>query len=199
MLSSYLGGIQATDLHEHFVFVKSTVFSKSVLESGPLFGKKHIQMVKVVFAVNKFLRTYVLALTALAMTFGLGPSQAQPRHYTLTVVVTHMLPAAGHVKVAVFNSRSTFLKSPYIKKQTQAGQDGQTIVNFENIPAGDYAVSVILDENDDGKLDRNFIGKPREPFGFSNNVHVKFAPPAFDKAKFTVDEQDQTIVIDLNS
>ncbi len=154
---------------------------------------------KSVCTVNKLMKTLVLAVLGAGLAFGFGPGQAQTAHHTLTIVITNTLPAIGQVKVAVFNSESTFLKSPYIKKQTQVGPDGNTILNFENLPAGDYAVSVIHDRDSDGKLDRNFIGKPREPFGFSNNVQVKFAPPAFEKAKFTMDQKDQTIVIDLNS
>ncbi len=151
------------------------------------------------FVFTKSVIFAALLVTVLGMGVAFNPGQAQPPHYTLTVVVTHTLPAIGQVKVSLFNSKSTFLKSPLIKKQTQAAPGGKTILSFDNLPAGDYAVSVVHDQDADGKLDRNFIGKPREPFGFSNNVHVKFAPPPFDKAKFTVDDQDQTIVIDLDS
>jgi len=149
--------------------------------------------------MRKYFQIILLAVIGTGFGVALTPSQAQPRHYTLTVVVTHTLPAIGQVKVSVFNSKSTFLKIPLIKKQVQAAANGQTVLSFEDLPAGDYAVSVVHDQDADGKLDRNFIGKPREPFGFSNNVHVKFAPPAFDKAKFTVDRQNQVIVIDLDS
>ncbi len=154
---------------------------------------------KFVFTMNKVFKTFLIAALGSGLALSLSPSQAQPALFTLTVVVTHTLPAIGQVKVSVFNSESTFLKSPYIKKQIETGPDGNTILNFENLPAGDYAVSVVHDQDADGKLDRNLIGKPREPFGFSNNVQVKFAPPAFEKVKFTVDQKDQTIVIDLKS
>lgn len=146
------------------------------------------------------LKTFLCAVLGIGMgVMAFSPGQATPSYFTLTVVVKHELPASGQVKVSVFNSQSTFLKSPYAQKQTHVGTEGETIINFENLPAGDYAVSAIHDQDANGKLNRNFIGKPREPFGFSNNVRVRFAPPAFDKTKFTVTEQDETIVIDLES
>lgn len=43
---------------------------------------------------------------------------------------------------------------------------------MENLPPGDYGVVVIHDENRNQKLDRNFLGIPKEGFGFANNPHV---------------------------
>ena len=44
------------------------------------------------------------------------------------------------------------------------------------------------DENGDGKMNRNFFGIPKEPFGFSNNVKPKFSMPTFEECKFLLDE-----------
>jgi len=57
-------------------------------------------------------------------------------------------------------------------------------VTIENIPPGEYAISIFHDENDNGKLDTNFIGIPKEPYGFSNNPVIKLRPPTFMEAKF---------------
>ena len=37
------------------------------------------------------------------------------------------------------------------------------------IPPGTYAVKVHIDENENGKLDTNFLGIPKEQYGISNN------------------------------
>ena len=39
-----------------------------------------------------------------------------------------------------------------------------------DIPPGTYAVKLHIDENENGKLDTNFIGIPKEQYGISNNV-----------------------------
>ena len=41
---------------------------------------------------------------------------------------------------------------------------------FFDIPPGTYAVKLHIDENENGKLDTNFIGIPKEQYGISNNV-----------------------------
>jgi uncharacterized protein (DUF2141 family) len=62
-----------------------------------------------------------------------------------------------------------------------AGKRGGT-VEWENLPAGDYGVAVIHDENMNHKLDRNFLGIPKEGFGFANNPHVGMSAPPFSAA-----------------
>lgn len=53
------------------------------------------------------------------------------------------------------------------------------------VPAGTYAVSLIHDENGNGKLD-TALGMPREGFGFSRNPAISFGPPKFKSAAFVV-------------
>jgi uncharacterized protein (DUF2141 family) len=53
-------------------------------------------------------------------------------------------------------------------------------VQFDDVPAGRYAVSVFHDENANQKLD-TLVGIPKEGFGFSRNPVIRFGPPHFDK------------------
>ena len=53
---------------------------------------------------------------------------------------------------------------------------------MENLPPGDYGVVVIHDENGNRKLDRNFLGIPKEGFGFANNPHVGLSAAPFQAA-----------------
>jgi uncharacterized protein (DUF2141 family) len=58
---------------------------------------------------------------------------------------------------------------------------------FSGIAAGRYGVSVIHDENMNGKLDKNMLGMPREGFGMSNDVLPRFGPPKFEAVAFSYD------------
>ncbi len=49
---------------------------------------------------------------------------------------------------------------------------------------GVYAIKVLVDNNDNGKMDLNFFGIPKEQFGFSNNVLGILGVPKFEKASF---------------
>lgn len=59
-------------------------------------------------------------------------------------------------------------------------------VRFEGLPRGAYAVAIIHDENGNARLD-TFAGIPREGYGFSRNPPVRFGPPRFAAARFTLD------------
>ncbi len=61
----------------------------------------------------------------------------------------------------------------------------QVELDFGTVPAGTYAISLIHDENGNGKLDKRLI-MPAEGFGFSRNAPVSFGPPSFASAAFTV-------------
>ncbi len=59
-------------------------------------------------------------------------------------------------------------------------------VSFDNIPPGNYAIVALHDENRNMKLDRNFVGWPKEGFGFANNPHIGLSAPSFHQALFSV-------------
>lgn len=53
-----------------------------------------------------------------------------------------------------------------------------------SLKKGVYAIKVLVDNNDNGKIDFNFFGIPKEQFGFSNNVLGILGVPKFEKASF---------------
>lgn len=63
--------------------------------------------------------------------------------------------------------------------------NGEAMEIFQ-LPPGRYGVVVIHDENRNHKLDRNFLGIPKEGFGFANNPHVALSAPSFQTASVAV-------------
>ena len=55
---------------------------------------------------------------------------------------------------------------------------------------GTYAIGFYIDKNQNEKIDTNFLGIPKEQFGFSNDVMGKFGPPSFEAASFV--HKDET-------
>ncbi len=51
---------------------------------------------------------------------------------------------------------------------------------------GTYGLSILDDENNNTKMDFNFIGMPKEGFGFSNYYHSGFTYPKFQNFAFTI-------------
>lgn len=58
-------------------------------------------------------------------------------------------------------------------------------VSLGALTPGDYAIAIIHDENGNGRLD-TFMGIPREGVGFSRNPVLRFGPPRFQSASFTI-------------
>jgi len=58
-------------------------------------------------------------------------------------------------------------------------------VDLTMVPPGDYAVSVVHDENGNGRLD-TFMGIPREGVGFSRNPTLRVGAPSFKSVRFTI-------------
>ena len=62
---------------------------------------------------------------------------------------------------------------------------GTASYQFE-IPDGIYAIGIFVDTNNNNKMDRNFLGIPKEQYGFSNNAKGSFGPPSFKDASFEI-------------
>ncbi|MEL6192151.1 MAG: DUF2141 domain-containing protein [Bacteroidota bacterium] len=99
-----------------------------------------------------------------------------------------------NVWVSVF-SQDAFLETPLESKSTTS-KEGKVYVEFD-LPPGEYAISTYHDTNNNDKLDRHFYGKPKEPYGFSNNVTPRFGPPKYDACKFELGTSAKTISITL--
>jgi uncharacterized protein (DUF2141 family) len=116
------------------------------------------------------------------------------------VRVLNIRNSAGTVDCALFESPVGFpvevLRSAtnvmLIKvRNTQARCD------FADIPPGTYALVVIHDENDNGKLDTNWAGIPTEGYGFSNDAKALLGAPAFSAASFAYDGRSLDLTISL--
>ena len=112
----------------------------------------------------------------------------------LEVSVTNFRKAEGSIRVGLFNNSRDFLKRPVYGRVASATGDSVT-VQFSDLPPGIYGISVIHDRNDNGELDTNIFGIPKEGFAFGNNAMGMFGPPSFEKA--SVEIGDKRIIQDL--
>jgi len=103
--------------------------------------------------------------------------------------------AKGKVLVAVCD-KNTFLKDCAYSGSAPA-KAGETVVNVDGVPAGSWAVLSYQDENDNGKLDRNVLGIPKEPYAFSRDARGRFGPPSFEDAAFELRDEKAVTTIKL--
>jgi len=100
----------------------------------------------------------------------------------------------GVLHLAIYSSKEVFESDRGDKPGAQPGIEAGVVEkigkgtykgSFE-IPPGTYAIGVYIDENENEKLDTNFLGIPKEQFGFSNNPKA-LGIPKFEAASFVVD------------
>jgi len=115
----------------------------------------------------------------------------------LTVTVSDIRVQTGQLKIAVIGSAEGWegkAKPAAVDAAPAAGT--QATFRFADLPPGAYAVQVMHDENDNGKLDTNFVGMPIEGYGFSNNPPV-MRKPTWDEARFELTADGATLVVHL--
>jgi len=100
--------------------------------------------------------------------------------------------------VAVYDKAENFLSEESLMKlYMPVLQPGQMRIPVSTLPSGTYALAIYHDEDDDGKLDKNWLGIPREPIGFSNDARGRMGPPKFEDAAFFLGREHQSIKITL--
>ena len=71
----------------------------------------------------------------------------------------------------------------------------QDITPIFDIPEGEYLIALFQDTNNNGKLDTNFLGIPKEPVGLSN--HTGGIPGGWNKQKFPINNNSNRIKINI--
>ena len=133
-----------------------------------------------------------LFIAILLAAFSFGFSQ----NSNLTVTITGLKNNTGLLTVELYNAKGKFLKTSY-KTVSSSIKLNTATVTFVGIPKAEYTVMVYQDENNNGKLDKNFIGMPKEPVACSNNAKGFMGPPKYEDAKFTI-TADSKINIKMN-
>ncbi|HSW61371.1 MAG TPA: DUF2141 domain-containing protein [bacterium] len=141
--------------------------------------------------MKRSLAAIFVAILCLALT-------GQEKKSTLTVVLKG-LKVQGTVYVSLYDKDNGFptkSENAFKNEMKKVAAATEKVV-FANIPAGEYAVSVWHDENDNGKMETSLIGIPKEGLGVSNNAKGKMGPPKFKDAKFVIDKESQVIEINV--
>jgi uncharacterized protein (DUF2141 family) len=119
-----------------------------------------------------------------------APAKPRPVHRPpgtghVEVTVTGMESQEGEVLVALFLG-----EEGWPDEQAQAFgtrvlpiDGGPGVADFEDVPAGPFAVSVFHDKNGNRQLDTGLFGIPTEDYGFSRDARGTFGPPSFDDAR----------------
>jgi uncharacterized protein (DUF2141 family) len=129
----------------------------------------------------------------LVVAAGLIVAASVSRSATLVIRAEGVEPG-GMVYAGVCDRSFDEATCPY--KDREPARAGIVEFTLRNVKPGTYAVAVFHDLNGNARLDRNFIGLPSEPYGFSNDVGRR-GPPNFEGALITVKEPSTTVRVTI--
>lgn len=122
-----------------------------------------------------------ISLVAASLSYATNEEKGQ-----VTILVEGINQAQGQAIFVLMDSESSHWgNTPIYNKTIKPINNLSSSVSLE-LPAGEYSAVVYHDMNTNGKLDTNFFGKPKEPYGFSNNARNSFGIPSFEESRFVV-------------
>lgn len=114
----------------------------------------------------------------------------------ITISVEKIKPSVGSLFIGLYKESNNFAEIENVYRSTILDVKNKSrLISTFNIQKGTYAISIFHDENNNGKLDTNFFGVPKEGFGFSNNPKVNFSKPTFKECSF---ELNNNKIITIN-
>ena len=118
---------------------------------------------------------------------------------TLTIRLDGFRNDRGAAIVSLFQGEKGFPDDVAASRATVTVpiREGVATAFFRDLPYGDYAVSVLHDENGDGTMATGLFGAPREGFGFSGFPDYRFGPPAFAEVRFLLVEPEREMTIGI--
>lgn len=109
---------------------------------------------------------------------------------TVSVDVSNITQTRGSLRIGIFREGNPFTgpkaKPDFFKVVPITAATTQQVV--VSLPAGRYVIAVYHDLNDNGKLDKNMVGYPKEPFGFSKNFRPILSAPSFEDCAIEIKE-----------
>ena len=101
--------------------------------------------------------------------------------------------------IELYNSEETYSENgEKFRRLTSKIMDSKVEWIIEDIPFGEYAIKLYHDENENGRMDRNMMGIPKEDYAFSNNAVGSFGPADYEDARFEFNESGQKQEITIN-
>lgn len=145
----------------------------------------------------KFILTLILTISFIPFAFA---SEQFDETVQFNLLVDGLNNSKGNLMVAIYDNSQAFPSHPEmaIKLGKIKAMEGSMGIGFPEFTPGIYAIAIFQDENENGKLDTNIVGMPKEPFGFSNNPKINFRAPTFEEAKIELHSSEEIFPIHLN-
>ena len=131
--------------------------------------------------MNKYRRMFLTALFILSFTFLSAQS-------ILTIKITELRNDNGVISLELLDENNEI-----VKKVEENIKDGKCLILIDSLMKGKYAIRFIHDENSNGEMDTNWLGLPKEGYGFSNDAYGFFGPKDFEEWLFDLNESMEIV------
>ncbi len=116
----------------------------------------------------------------------------------LTLIIDNLGSAEAPVQVGFYTRSNKFLDTRDQFKRYVFTPAGDILTaHITDLPYGEYAFALFQDLKRKGKIARNLLGLPTDPYGFSNNFRPTIKAPKFNDCCFTYSETVHTLHISL--
>lgn len=117
---------------------------------------------------------------------------------SLSITIDGIKDIKGQMCFAIYRQAEGFLEiSNAIDTKIIPVNKRNLQMVWDSLKHRQVAIAVFQDLNNNNVLDKNKIGFPVEPFGFSNNPKLWFGPPSFQKCSIDI-TKTSSIHIHLN-
>ncbi len=149
--------------------------------------------------MNKMLFA-ILCIIFVFNTSGIVHSESQ--FGKIEIVIDNLKSNDGVVRLHLYDkSNAEFFprktRKAFVRKENKPTEKKVRFV-IDSLPFGEYAITTHHDENNNRKIDKNFLGLPNEGWGISNNPTVVLSLPDFEEAKVVLNKKTITIHIKMN-
>ncbi len=133
--------------------------------------------------------TLAVALTTPMTAAAVSTTEDATADAVLNIRVTNVRSESGHVLLLVFNDASGFpnVSGKAVHRVRIRAQKGRVSHSVPGLPPGRYAITVVHDENDNKKLDKNLFGIPKEGWGTSRNPRPRTRAPRWSESSFALE------------
>lgn len=109
---------------------------------------------------------------------------------TIQLEVSDFRNNQGTLNCRLFTKASDFPEGDGVQTVRVPITGRSSSCSFPNVEPGTYAVAVVHDEDANGRLDKNFVGVPREGYGVSNNKTYALSMPKWSESQFVINTNE---------
>ena len=110
--------------------------------------------------------------------------------YTLTIKINNLRNNKGQIHLYIFDENQNNITDSFGEIE-----NNECTIKIKQLSPGKYAFKYFHDENNNDKLDCNWMKVPKEGYGFSNNARGTFGPPSFEQWIFEINDHKKMICL----